>query len=83
MKIKKLSAQLQANAMCLSIAACSSSSGGGESEAPGSAAPATTEGTETTASDLNVGVFYYNYSDVDSTRSGRRPGRHGHHLSGL
>lgn len=64
MKLKKLSALLLAGAMCLSIAACSSSSGGGESEAPESAAPATTEGTETTASDLNVGVFYYTYSDV-------------------
>ena len=64
MKLKKLSALLLAGAMCLSIAACSSSTGGGESEAPESAAPATTEGTETTASDLNVGVFYYTYSDV-------------------
>ena len=63
MKLKKLSALLLAGAMCLSIAACS----GGTSSTP---APAETGTTETTpaetgaASDLNVAVFYYNYSDA-------------------
>ena len=64
MKLKKLSALLLAGAMCVSIAACS----GGTSSTP---APAETGVTETTpaetgtaASDLNVAVFYYNYSDV-------------------
>ena len=63
MKLKKLSALLLAGAMCVSIAACS----GGTSSTP---APAETGTTETTpaetgaASDLNVAVFYYNYSDA-------------------
>ena len=65
MKLKKLSALLLAGAMCLSIAACS----GGTSSTP---APAETGAAETTpaesgapaASDLNVAVFYYNYSDA-------------------
>ena len=65
MKLKKLSALLLAGAMCVSIAACS----GGTSSTP---APAETGAAETTpaesgapaASDLNVAVFYYNYSDV-------------------
>ena len=63
MKLKKLSALLLAGAMCVSIAACS----GGTSSTP---APAETGTTETTpaetgaVSDLNVAVFYYNYSDV-------------------
>ena len=64
MKLKKLSALLLAGAMCVSIAACS----GGTEE---TTAPAETGVTETTpaetgtaASDLNVAVFYYNYSDV-------------------
>ncbi|HIY17088.1 MAG TPA: galactose ABC transporter substrate-binding protein [Candidatus Intestinimonas stercorigallinarum] len=61
--MKKLSALLLAGAMCVSIAACS----GGTSSTP---APAETGTTETTpaetgaASDLNVAVFYYNYSDA-------------------
>ena len=65
MKLKKLSALLLAGAMCVSIAACS----GGTSSTP---APAETGAAETTpaesgapaASDLNVAVFYYNYSDA-------------------
>ena len=65
MKLKKLSALLLAGAMCVSIAACS----GGTEE---TTAPAETGVTETTpaesgapaASDLNVAVFYYNYSDA-------------------
>ena len=63
MKLKKLSALLLAGAMCVSIAACS----GGTEE---TTAPAETGTTETTpaetgaASDLNVAVFYYNYSDA-------------------
>ena len=51
MKLRKLSALLLAGAMCLSIAACSGGSGSG------TPAPADT-------SDLKVGVFYYQYSDV-------------------
>ena len=65
MKLKKLSALLLAGAMCVSIAACS----GGTSSTP---APAETGAAEITpaesgapaASDLNVAVFYYNYSDA-------------------
>ena len=65
MKLKKLSALLLAGAMCVSIAACS----GGTEE---TTAPAETGAAETTpaesgapaASDLNVAVFYYNYSDA-------------------
>lgn len=64
MKFKKLSALFLAGAMCLSIAACS---GGGETTpAPTtpteSGAPA--ESSAPAASDLNVAVFYYNYSDA-------------------
>lgn len=64
MKFKKLSALLLSGAMCLSIAACS---GGGET----TSAPTTpaesgtpTESGAPAASDLNVAVFYYNYSDA-------------------
>ena len=64
MKFKKLSALLLSGAMCLSIAACS---GGGETTpAPPTPAEsgATTESGAPAASDLNVAVFYYNYSDA-------------------
>ena len=62
MKLKKLSALLLAGAMCVSIAACS----GGTSSTPAPAETGTTETTpaENAASDLNVAVFYYNYSDA-------------------
>ena len=64
MKFKKLSALLLSGAMCLSIAACS---GGGETT-PAPTTPAEsgapTESGAPAASDLNVAVFYYNYSDA-------------------
>ena len=65
MKLKKLSALLLAGAMCVSIAACSS----GTSSTPAPAETGTTESsapaeTGSAASDLNVAVFYYNYSDA-------------------
>ena len=63
MKLKKLSALLLAGTMCLSIAACSS---GTEGTTPPADTTAPTTGTDTTTapSDLKVGVFYYQYSDV-------------------
>ena len=64
MKFKKLSALLLSGAMCLSIAACS---GGGETT-PAPTTPAEsgapTESGAPPASDQNVAVFYYNYSDA-------------------
>ena len=64
MKFKKLSALLLSGAMCLSIAACS---GGGETT-PAPTTPAEsgapTESGAPASSDLNVAVFYYNYSDA-------------------
>lgn len=56
MKLRKLSALLLAGAMCLSIAACSGGSGSGT--------PAPADTSAPVVSDLKVGVFYYQYSDV-------------------
>ena len=64
MKFKKLSALLLSGAMCLSIRACS----GGRETTPAPTTPAEsgapTESGAPAASDLNVAVFYYNYSDA-------------------
>ena len=64
MKLKKLSALLLAGTMCLSIAACSG--GNKETPAPETTAPAESGAPAETGavSDLNVAVFYYNYSDI-------------------
>ena len=64
MKLKKLSALLLAGTMCLSIAACSG--GNKEPPAPEPTAPAESGAPAETGavSDLNVAVFYYNYSDI-------------------
>ena len=64
MKFRKLSALILAGALSLSLAACSS--GNGTTSTPPETKPVETQsgGDVTPASDLKVGVFYYQYSDV-------------------
>ena len=57
--MKKILALILALTMSLALVAC----GGGDTATDEPATDDTTGG-ETTASELNVGVFYYNYSDV-------------------
>lgn len=59
MNRKKLTALVLAFAMTASLAACSGGSGSKPSEAP-----AESKAAEPVTSDLKVGVFYYQYSDV-------------------
>ena len=57
--MKKILAMILALVMCLSLAAC-----GGGNDTPPADNGGDGDGDATPASELNVGVFYYNYSDA-------------------
>ena len=74
---KKLALVLAAVLMFAAFAGCSGS-GSGSSASPSPSASAPAESQPAQAGELNVAVFYYNYSDVyisSVRRDADRPGR--------